>query len=229
VQVRVVNPGRLISNAAPLALTTAPVVVAVSPSSVAQDAAVADRTLTVDGRGFTADTQVGVAPAAGGTRVLLATTFVSATRVTALLDPTGLAVGVWDVTASLPGGGASPPVKLVIAEGLPVLTALNPSCVVAGASAIAVQGTATGTHLYPTSALHVGYGGDTSLPSTCAAASPLVDPVTGECTAGLAASVDVPPGTAGSTLEVWVVNPGSPPRISERRTITVKAAGQTCP
>jgi len=226
VLIRVVNPERMLSNAAPLSLTTAPVVVAVSPSTVVQ--APGTTTLTVDGRGFASDVRIQITPPGGGTPVPLPTTVESATRATAQLAST-IAVGAWDLAAALPGGAASPPVKLVIAEGLPVLTAVNPSCVVAGASAIAVQGTATGSRLYPTSALHVSYGGDTTLPTSCAPGSPLVDAATGECTAGLAASVDVPPGTAGSTLEVWVVNPGSPPGVSERRTITVKASGQTCP
>jgi hypothetical protein len=228
VQVRVVNPGRLVSNPAPLILTTAPVVVAVTPATVPQDEAAA--TLTVSGRGFTADTQIGVAPAAGGARIALTTTYVSATQVTAQLDATRLALGVWNLTAALPGGAASPPVKLVISEGLPVLAALQPSCVVAGAVPIAIQGTVTGSHLYPTSGIHVSYGGDTSIPSNCVPATPLLDPTTGQCAAGLAASVDVPPGAAGTVLDVWVVNPGSPPRVSaERRQLTVKAAGGTCP
>jgi hypothetical protein len=183
----------------------------------------------VSGRGFTASTQIGVAPVGGGTRVLLPTTYVSATQVTATLDPTRLALGVWDLTASLPGGAASPSTKLVISEGSPVLAAITPTCVVAGASPIAFQGTGTGSNLYPTSGIHVSYGGDTSLPSSCVPASPTLDPTTGQCAAGLTASVDIPPGAAGTVLEVWVVNPGSPPQASVHRQLTVKAPGGTCP
>jgi len=214
-EVRVVNPRRMLSNPAALKLTSDPVLTSVTPATVRQDGPTTNLALT--GRGFTSDMTVTIAPSSdpAASRQLPFTLGSSSTGTAAGLAPGLLAVGVYDVTVARPGGKVSPGIRLVAAEGAPTLASVSPTCAVPGP----LVGLATGTYFYPTSVAHVSFGGDTPLDTQCNGA---VDAATGQCRDGkLVASATLPDSLVGRTVEVWVVNPG--PLASPHLQVNVAA------
>jgi len=219
VEVRVVNPGHLVSNALALTLTNDPVPLGLDRTSIRQDAGVVD--VVVSGRSFGPGIVASLA-LGGGTPQAQTTEYLSPSQIRIkALDAGAHAVGVYDVTVALPGGPRSPAVKLPIIEGAPTLTSILPTCGTVGQTLV---GTATGQYLYPTSVVHVSVGTDSPLETRCKVAAP--DAV-GQCQGGeLNAVADLTSVPAG-TYQVWVRNPGVPPLESARRTFTVSAT--TCP
>lgn len=139
--VTVVNPtpGGGTSNAVSFAVAyPVPVIGSLSPDSALTGSAF---TLTVNGTGFGTGTQVRW----NGTD--RATTFVSATRVTAAITAADVASAT-DATVTVfnpaPGGGTSNAVAYRVREASPVITAVSPGVIPSGSGATAV--TITGTN-----------------------------------------------------------------------------------
>jgi hypothetical protein len=216
-EVRVLNPGRLVSNGVPLSVVDALGLRGVSPAGMRQDQAGAvDLTLT--GYGFLA----GIAATLrtpGGALQALPTTYVSATEARATgVSPATLAVGQYDVMVSNPGTPASNALKLSVTEGAPVLSAITPTCVVPSP---VFAGAVTGSFLYPSSVVRVTGNSiaDSPLATSCMSGTDAL----GRCVGGLRVVADltgVPPGT----YDVTVVNPGL--LRSAAQTIQLKAS---CP
>ena len=117
---------------------TAPTVASISPATV--PAGSAALTLTVTGTGFNASTAIQV----GG--VTDATTYVSATQVTAIVEPAQMANGGDFAVIAANGAVASPGIPVVnleVTNPAPTITATLPASITAGANSpvIAVSGT----------------------------------------------------------------------------------------
>jgi hypothetical protein len=219
-EVRVLNPGRLVSNAATLLVSDTFVLRTVSPAGVRQDQAALDLALT--GAGFAAGISATIA-APGGSGQTLPTTWIGPADARVVgFDPASLAIGDYDLTVANPGTSASAPIKFSITEGTPVLSSVTPTCIVPGAGFV---GSVTGALLYPRSVVRVTGASivDSPLDTACLAGTDAL----GRCAGGqLRISADLSSISAG-TYTVTVVNPGSPaPLRSASQSVTVKAS---CP
>jgi hypothetical protein len=216
-EVRVLNPGRLVSNAAALPVVDALGLRNITPAGVRQDQAGAVE-LVLTGYGFLDGVAVTLRTPSGALQAL-PTTYVGATEVRASgITPSTLAVGQYDVTVTNPGSPASNALKFSVTEGTPVLSAISPTCVVPSA---VFAGSATGSFLYPRSVVRVSGNSiiDSPLETSCVSGA---DPL-GRCVGGLRVVADlsgIPPGT----YDVTVVNPGL--LRSSAQTIQLKAS---CP
>jgi trimeric autotransporter adhesin len=125
-----------------------PAVTVVSPDHVA--AGSTDMTLTVDGTGFASNSTV-IFNGASKT-----TTFVSATRLAAVLQSADLTrQGVFSVSVSTPGAAsASNTLQFRVGNGLPVITSLSPSAVVAGGTS-SIPVTVNGSNFFADSSVLV--------------------------------------------------------------------------
>jgi hypothetical protein len=218
--VRVVNPGHLVSNAAPLALVDSLGLRGVTPAGVRQDGAPVD--LVVIGSGLLSGATVRLTPAGGAPREL-PTTWIGAGEVHVVgLVPGTLAVGQYDLTVANPDGAVSTALKFTVMEAPPVLAAVSPACMPLNQLTI---GTVTGSNLYPSSVVRVSGNSivDSPLATTCDAGTDAL----GRCGNGtLRVTVDLT-GIAAGTYTVSVVNPGSPsPLRSGTQAVQVKAG---CP
>ncbi|HEY3333573.1 MAG TPA: IPT/TIG domain-containing protein [Capsulimonadaceae bacterium] len=210
-QVAVTSPGPGGGSTTTLAFTVAnplPTVATIDPTTVLVGSGIAQVTLT--GTGFVSGCKVMV----GSTAVT--TTYVSDTLVRAEVPETLTAVtGTLAVRVNnpTPGGGTSiTSATLVVANPLPVATAISPATVTAGASAFLL--TVTGTDFVKTSAIVVN---GTTLTTTWVSATSL--------TATVPASVAASIGTAS----IWVASPTPGGGKSATVTLTVEAKPLTNP
>lgn len=216
-QVRVVNPGQLVSNAVAFFVGGGATLLTLSPAAGRQDGA--SVTLDLTGAGFAPGITATLTPIAPtpGTPQTFTASFLGTTHAQVPNLALGaLAVGAYQVTVVNPGGAASNALTFAVNEGTPVLTSISPTSAKTGT---VVAGTASGQYLYPSSVAHVSGGTitDSALPTTCAGA---VDAL-GQCTGGLSISADLT-GIAAGPYSVTVVNPGSPtPLVSAAQTFTV--------
>lgn len=178
---------------------------AVSPSSLTVGAS--QVSLTVSGSGFV-----------GASTVLfngadLATTFVSASQLQAVVPGPVSAAGDYPVTVRTPppGGGVSAPVTVQVRNPVPVLTSASPSATVVGAAATSV--TLTGSGFLPN--VTVARLGTTTLPTTVLASTQL--------TTVLPASAL----TAPASLSLTVENPAPGGGVSSAQTFNVSASCDT--
>jgi hypothetical protein len=223
VQVRIVNPGRLLSNAVDLYLTGGLLLLGVDKASVTQDQTSAVP-LNLTGVGFGSGLVATLTPASGGAAQQLQTAVTPTTQAsTTVPAPSTLAKAVYDLAVKNPGGSPSAPLKFSVNEGAPVLdqtSPISPTCGVAGQT---LAGTVKGKYLYPTSVVHVSGPGvsDSVLNSSCTGDQ------LGQCLGGqILVSADLAVAQVGQ-YTVTVVNPGSPqPLTSGGATFQVKA---TCP
>jgi hypothetical protein len=215
-QVRVVNPGQLISNAVTFFVGGSVTLFAVSPAGGRQDQTVA--TLDLTGAGFAPGVAATFTPVGGGAPQSLTATFLGDTHAQlSNLALGGFAVGAYRVTVTNPGGTASNALTFAVNEGAPILVSISPTSARTGTT---VAGTASGQYLYPSSVAHVSGPGlaDSPLPTLCAAGTDAL----GQCNGGqLSISADLT-GIAAGSYSVTVVNPGSPsPLVSVPQTFQV--------
>ena len=167
-EIRVVNPGRVISNPVTFTIggSTAPTLISLNPNSAPPGA---DVNVDATGTLFNSTTALH-ASGPGVSDLVLATTFVSDTEVTAifpLADPDGggrgLIPGAYTFVAV--NGGASPSngLPFTVTSEVPVLNSVSPSSAAIGAQ---VALTATGEEFDPSTVLHFQQtdgGGDVAL------------------------------------------------------------------
>ncbi len=140
--ITVVNPapGGGTSNAEVFTVNNpVPTLTSLSPSSVAVGSNAL--TITLTGTGFMSASVIQWAGAA------LATTYVSATKLTASVPTSDLTtIGTFNVTVvnPAPGGAASNAVVFTVSNPAPTLTSLSPSSAVAGSNALTVMLSGTG-------------------------------------------------------------------------------------
>ncbi len=137
--VTVTNPGSGASNPLPLAITVpVPTITGISPSSITAGGPAF--TLTVNGTGFLSGVNVSV------NGVVVPSTFVSATQVTALVPPNQIVQpGTAQVTVANPGGTPSNAVTLTITPApAPTLTSISPTSANVGDPAFTLTLTGTG-------------------------------------------------------------------------------------
>jgi hypothetical protein len=200
-EVRVLNPGRLVSNAAALSIGDALGLRGVTPAGMRQDQAGAVE-VVLTGYGFL-DGIGATLRAPSGALLALPTTYTGATGARASgLVPSTLAVGQYDLTVANPGSAASNALKISVTEGAPVLDAITPTCVVPSA---VFAGSVTGSFLYPSSVVRVSGNSivDSPLATSCVSGTDAL----GRCVGGLRVVADlsaIPPGS----YDVTVVNPG---------------------
>ncbi|HZO56537.1 MAG TPA: IPT/TIG domain-containing protein [Bryobacteraceae bacterium] len=199
VNVTVVNPGPVTSAAAVFTVTAPPPVISsLTPASVSAGAPAFD--LAVSGSGFVSGSTVQWGGAA------LATTFVSATQLTAAVPANLVAApGSVNITVVNPGPVPSAPFSFTIgAAPAPTISSLSPSSAVAGGAAFTL--TVTGTNFVSGST--VQWGG-AALTTTFGSATQL--------TAAVPANLVAAPGS----VNITVVNPG--PVTSAAAVFTVTA------
>jgi hypothetical protein len=183
-----------------IAVNPKPAITSLSPSSA--NAGGAGFTLTVNGTGFIDSS---VVDWAGSPR---ATTFVSATQITATINAADIAkAGTFKVTVTspAPGGGTSAASNFVVDNPAPTLTSISPSSAKHGGAAFTL--TATGTNYVSTSVIEwngtkltTKYVSGTTLTTTV--------PVADIATAGTA-SVTVfnpTPGGGTSAAKTFTIN-----------------------
>jgi len=222
-ELRVLNPGRLVSNAVPLALVEALRVGSVAPASLRQDVATT-QDMKLFGVGFVQGASVSLV--VNGTAQALPATYAGPGELDVKLPaPSGLPVGALSLVVTNPGGATTAPASFLVSEGAPTISAIDPTCAVATPS---FAGAVTGTFLYPTSVVRVTGGSIVNSPlvTSCLLGTDAL----GRCVNGQLRVVQdltpVPPGVYAVT--VW--NPGSPPlQATAPTTITVKVAGGSCP
>jgi hypothetical protein len=212
-EVRVLNPGRLVSNAVPVTIQVQTILRAFQPpsaASVQQDGSTAV-SFSLLGSGFAPGavaTLTGPLPAT--TSQSLTTTYADANTVTVSnLVPSALALGIYDLRVTNAGGMPTTALKFTVNEGAPVVTSLAPTCTTPGPG---FSGIVNGNFLYPSSVVVVVGSaiGTSTLPSTCLAASGTTAGIDalGQCTGGqLRVSADLS-ATPPSCYQVKVVNPG---------------------
>jgi len=229
VEVRVVNPGGLVSNALPLQVTNAPVPTGLGRTSIPQDLP-GPVALEVFGQSFVSGMTASLRRGSGTPLPLSITAVADPNHATVSIpDPGSLAVGVYDLTLTGPGGGQSQPVKLVIAEGSPTLSCISPTCVNPNQGSV---GEATGAYLYPSSTVYARLtstascatipppAGCSALATSCATTGTTSS---GQCPGGRL-SVVIPPAPSAASYQVEVVNPGAPPQASGSMSFTVSVA-----
>ncbi len=137
VQVTATNNGSAASNAVTFTITSSgPTITSITPSTTPAGSAF---TLTVTGTNFLSGATVSL----NGTA--LATTFVSATQLTAAVPANLVAqAGTAQITAANPGGTASNAVTLTITTRPPALTSISPSSVTQGSATFILTVTGTG-------------------------------------------------------------------------------------
>lgn len=202
-QVRVVNPGQLVSNAVTFFVGGGVTLLTLTPAAGRQDGG--SITLDLTGAGFAPGVTATFTPIAGGASQSFTASFLGDTHAQVPNLVLGaLAVGAYRVTVVNPGGTASNALTFAVNEGAPILASISPTSARTGTT---VAGTASGQYFYPSSVAHVTGPGltDSALPTACAAAANGL----GQCTGGLSISADLT-GIATGTYSVTVVNPGSP-------------------
>ena len=220
----VLNPGRLVSNAAKLAVIDALVLRVVTPAVTRQDGS-DPVLLKLIGFGFAPGAVVSLA-AAGGAPQALPTTYVNSGEVDSTAPAPGtLAVGHYGVTVTNPGGVTSAAVVFTVTEGAPVLSSVSGTSGTCVQQSATFSGSVAGSFLYPTSVVRVSGGSiaDTPLTTSCLSGT---DPL-GQCAGGqLRVSADLTPVPLGF-YDVSVVNPGSPSALrSATQTIQLQIS---CP
>jgi trimeric autotransporter adhesin len=179
-----------------------PNISSLSPTSAPISASGTD--LTVSGSGFVSASQV------LWNKSAVATTFVSATSLTAAIPAASLAAaGTASITVSnpSPGGGTSSAISFNITNPVPVLTAISPASVTAGSSATTL--TLTGSNFV--SSAQVEWNGAT-LSTTYVSATSLtaVIPTANLAATSLTATIpaaDFSGITASTTATIQVMNP----------------------
>ena len=138
------TPNSVSATATVTAIYPAPTLASLTPNSALLGSP--DTTITLTGTGFFA---ASVAQWNGSN---LATTFVSATQLTALLPAANLAAAASasvTVKNPTPGGGASNALTFSVTNPIPTLTAIAPNAALAGSGAFTL--TVTGTNFQPSS------------------------------------------------------------------------------
>lgn len=180
----------------------APTLTTVAPNSAT--AGSSDVAITVNGTGFVATSKVRF----NGSD--LATTFVSATQLTATIPAASLTtVGVANITVfnPAPGGGTSGAVSFAINNPVPTVANLNPSSVTAGGAGFTL--TVNGTNFISGSIIRIN-GADHA--TTFVSATQLTAPITAaEIATGATASITVfnpaPGGGVSNTASFTINNP----------------------
>ncbi len=207
--VRVANPGqpvpdvgRFISNAIRVSITDETVLRGVAPGLVRQDQPATVLTLT--GVGFAPDASVTLT-SQGGSPQALTISYLNLGTLTVSVEPGSLAVGMYDLTLTNPGG-APTSVKFNVTEGTPTFTSMAPGCQAPDTS---LSGSATGAFVYPSSVVRVSGGSIVDSPLDTRCQQDGTDAL-GQCKDGqlrvTADLTDIPPGY----YDVTIVNPGSP-------------------
>jgi hypothetical protein len=181
----VVANGSVLSNSAAFIIAQpTPIITSLSPSTFTLGGA--SFNVTINGSGF----QNGATASLGTTP--LATTFVSATQLTAFVPASLLTQpGPFPITVTNLIGPPSNAMSIVVTGLTPTITSVVPPTVGPGDTI-----TVTGTNFVPGSTIYIG---TTPLPTTFVDSTHL--------TATLPPDVTPPPGT----LPITVVNPGGPP------------------
>jgi hypothetical protein len=199
----------------------APTISTLSPTSAT--AGGTGFSLTVNGSGFVATSTVNF----NGTAKT--TTYVSATRLTAVIQAADIATGGnfnVTVTNPSPGGGTSSALIFTVNNPVPVLSSIAPTTVIAGSPAFTV--TATGTNFVSTSS--ITFDG-TALATTIVSATQLTATVPASLvssakTSNLAVSNPAPGGGTSGTLTFTVTDFSFAAASGGSTTATV-TAGQT--
>ncbi|HET9595787.1 MAG TPA: hypothetical protein VFP65_09415, partial [Anaeromyxobacteraceae bacterium] len=205
-ELRVLNPGRYVSNAVPLSLVEALRVGSVVPASLRQDATTA-QSMQLLGVGFVQGATVSLV--VNGVEQQLTPVYKGPGEIDVTLPPpSGLPIGQHQLRVVNPGGAAASPAAFSITEGTPVVAAVDvgPSspCVVASAT---FSGSLTGSYLYPTSVVRVSGGSivDSPLTTSCLFGTDAL----GQCVNGkLRVAADLSQVSGPFAVTVW--NPGSP-------------------
>jgi hypothetical protein len=232
VEVRLLNPSRLVSNAQTLSLLADAQLVTVDQASIPQDASATTLALTGDKfvSGLTASLtlvkQWDGTVVTGATPLALSTTFVDPQHATASVTPGTLAIGTYDLKVQNPGANPSNALKLSINAGTPTLTALSTNCAVTNST---LNATASGTYLYPTTVIDVAgkIGTSTETFSSVVVQSPLCTTnALAQCGSGqVAVSQDLTGVPAGAYC-VRAMNPG--PLFSGYMPFCIAASCTTC-
>jgi stigma-specific protein Stig1 len=213
-RVRVLNPGKLVSNALALSVIDAIGVRSVTPAFVQQDATAAVD-LTVRGVGFVQGVVVSLTVA--GAVQVLPTTFTGPGEVHATLPaPNTLPLGRHALVVTIPGGANSAPATFAVNEGKPIVASVVPP---ACAPTAPFAGQVTGSFLYPTSVVQVTGGNivNSPLTTTCFSGTDAL----GRCVGGLQVNADLSGVTPG-VYAVTVRNPGSPDPLTSAETVTIQ-------
>ncbi|MFL5298870.1 MAG: hypothetical protein ACJ79R_00840, partial [Anaeromyxobacteraceae bacterium] len=218
---RVVNPGKLISNALALSVIDAMAIRSVAPAFVRQDGS-ATVDLTVRGVGFVQGVVVSLTVA--GAVQVLPTTFTGPGEVHAALPaPNTLPLGRHALVVTIPGGASSPAATFAVNEGKPVVASvIPPACAITAPFA----GQVTGSFLYPTSVVQVTGGAivNSPLTTTCFHGTDAL----GRCADGqLQVNADLSGVTPGA-YSVTVRNPGSPDPLTSAEPVVIQVK-TSCP
>ncbi len=182
-----------------IAVNPKPTITSISPSSAT--AGSAGFTLTVNGKEFVSTSAVNWA---GSPR---ATTFVSATQITAIVNAADVAKGgtfAVTVTNPAPGGGTSAGSNFVVDNPVPTLTSISPNSATHGGKAFTL--TATGTNYVSSSVIE--WNG-TKLTTKCVSSTTLT------------ATVPVADIKTAGTASVTVFNPTPGGGTSAAKTFTI--------
>ncbi len=228
-EMRVVNPGRLVSNAMSISFSNQVLIRGVTPGMKRQDEA-GPITLTLTGVGFVSGATATMTPPGGSAQALDVTPVDEATLTVngfagtggvVAIDPSKLPVGIYDIAVTNPGAAAAVHAKFSVVEGAPVLSAITPTC--QGVGTTDLNGSVTGSYLYPSSVVQATGGTlvNSPLQTACLSGTDAL----GACANGqlrvTSSLVGIP---AGSSFTVTVVNPG--PLQSGSMTFTVQ---NSCP
>ncbi len=205
-----VSSGATSSAAVSFSITAPPVIATVSPASIVAGGPALK--LTVNGTGFISGTQLHWNGAA------LATTFVSATQLTASIS-TALIAGLGSVSVTASNAGVSSNALTLSITGPPVIASLAPETATAGGPAFTLTVNGSGF----VSAAVVTWNG-TPLTSKFVSASQMTASVTASliATAGVA-TIAVNAGGVSSVVSILSIN--APPAISALNPATVAGTG----
>ena len=197
--------------------TPSPTVTSISPTSV--NAGSGSLTLTVSGTGFLSSSTIEV----GG--VDDATTYVSATQVTATVEPAQLASGGTFSVIALNGtstSGSGTPVNLQVTSPAPTVTAITPSIAYVGTASSTVA--IIGTGFVPTTIIDVNGAARTTTYVSSTQMNVLLNASDVAATGILSLSaVNASPGGGTSTAITLAVNnpaPGSPIKLTPSLALT---------
>ena len=180
-------------------MTPAPSITSISPAKLNAGAAAA--TLTISGSGFGSTSAVQV----GGT--LEASTYVSATQLTATVPATQLANGANLSVVVSNGTSSSPSVNLEVDNPAPVISSTTPTTAVVGIASAVV--TVTGTGFVPSTVINVNGAGraTTYINATQLSAALPSSDFTAGGTLALTAANPAPGGGTSTATSLTVSNP----------------------
>ncbi len=215
-------PGGGLSNAVSFAINNpTPALTTISPNSATAGGAAF--TLTVNGTNFINGV---VAQWNGSPR---ATTFVSATQLTAAITAADIAAaGTASVTAvnPAPGGGASNAVTFTINNPTPAITTLNPASVTAGGQAFTL--TVNGSNFVNGSTVNINGNSraTTFVSSTQLTAAILASDIATGTSAAITVFNPAPGGGTSNSTSLTIVPPAPAPRIASLNPSFAFVGGQ---